>query len=264
MDSSEMESDAQILGLSEDEHGNQNISYEVDPVLGTKRLHLDSESSVDIEVGNFGGFMMDKRIKLENNSEDENEGTSGLMRTGCEDLGDDPGIMLGSTPPEVMASSSSDLVFNNETENSDDDACILIHHMDIKEPLANLKKALEETHSINLDGYEFYLQDTTLSTVVLQDDPGFQYFYPTDPEPQDLFELLPIELTSESFLDDPGFPCWYTGPIPQDLSLYELLAIELTSKFFLVCFLTYTFYTLPVNVITFFVFVFFLLLLQLL
>ncbi|XP_046658690.1 DNA-binding protein Ets97D isoform X2 [Homalodisca vitripennis] len=106
--------------------------------------------------------MMDKRIKLENNSEDENEGTSGLMRTGCEDLGDDPGIMLGSTPPEVMASSSSDLVFNNETENSDDDACILIHHMDIKEPLANLKKALEETHSINLDGYEFYLQDTTL------------------------------------------------------------------------------------------------------
>lgn len=49
----------------------------------------------------------------------------------------------------------------------DEDGSILIHHMDIKEPLSNLKVALEEVHGISLEGYDFYLQDTTLVCFIL-------------------------------------------------------------------------------------------------
>lgn len=47
------------------------------------RLHFDSESSIDNEVGSLSGYIMDKRIKMENTSEDE--ATSELIRrTSCD------------------------------------------------------------------------------------------------------------------------------------------------------------------------------------
>lgn len=51
------------------------------------RLHLDSESSsVDNEVSSLTSFIMDKRIKLENRSEEDS--ASRLMReTGCDGEG---------------------------------------------------------------------------------------------------------------------------------------------------------------------------------
>ncbi|XP_054262841.1 DNA-binding protein Ets97D isoform X1 [Macrosteles quadrilineatus] len=165
MDSSGV-TDAQILGLNieEDVDDNQHLPFE-DNSISTrkKRLHLDSESSsVDIEVGSLTGFIMDKRIKLESHTEEEGISSRLMQENSCDGLEDNGGMMLGSAASEGMVSTPGTMPYSTEDDTGDEDGSILIHHMDIKEPLSNLKVALEEVHGISLEGYDFYLQDTTL------------------------------------------------------------------------------------------------------
>lgn len=83
-----------------------------------------------------------------------------ISRFGGEDLG----ILPNS---EIFSRSSALFMEDDDTSNSiepmiDDDEDIIILHIDIREPIRSLRTLLENKLGVNLNKYEFWLQDAQI------------------------------------------------------------------------------------------------------
>lgn len=85
-----------------------------------------------------------------------------ISRFGSEDLG----ILPNS---EIFSRSSALFMEDDDTSNSvepmiddSDDEDIIILHIDIREPIRNLRTLLENKLGVNLNKYEFWLQDAQI------------------------------------------------------------------------------------------------------